>query len=119
VKSIDRPEGDRPRLDSADLESIARLMSGRTRIQCGKCQTWVRLTVEKRELRIGSTPDMSQIDPAQPSRPRLVFWCPMCFRQMGFIEGSEWASTEDEAAAAAGPTRWNHLELNEHDPDHR
>jgi hypothetical protein len=88
-------------------------------MQCGKCQGWVRLTVESRELRIGSSPNMSEIDSTQPGRPRLIFWCPHCFRIMGFVEGSEWSSEAEEQAASDGATRWNHLELNENDPDHR
>ncbi len=106
------PPGERLRLDSADLESLARTISGRIRVQCAKCQSMISLRVERRELRIKSSPDLSQIDPTQTSRPRLVFWCPHCMRIMGYVEGDEWADTRTEADASDA-TRWNHLELSE------
>ena len=102
--------GERLRLDSADLETLARTISGRVRIQCAKCQNMIPLRVERRELRIKSSPDLSQIDPTQTSRPRLVFWCPNCLRIMGYVEGDEWADAQTEADANDA-TRWNHLEL--------
>ena len=119
MKSIEAQQGDRPGLDSLDLARIARVISGRTRLQCAKCQNWIKLTVQTRELRMGSSPNLAAIDPSQPGRPRLVLYCCFCQRIMGFVEGDEWADDEEVAADADGPTRWNHLEIEENDPGRR
>lgn len=103
--------------DSNDLLRIARLFSGDIRVQCAQCREWLRLTVENRSLRLGSSPDLSQIDPDQPGRPRLMFYCMNCRRIMGFIEADHWVPEEqiDGVDEDGGATRWNHLELDDND----
>ncbi len=104
-------DADRLRMDSRDLEEIARLVSGRVHIQCPACRNWVKPSVLGRTLRMGSSPDLGAVDVKQPGFPRLYFVCG-CGKKPGFIQGDEWASG-DEADDLDAPTRWEHLEINE------
>lgn len=85
-----RPDLPRARLDSEDLIRLAHVLSGSLQLECPKCHMVLRPTVDNRELRMGSSPDLSAIDPRQPSRPRLVFHCTLCHRAIGFIQGDQW-----------------------------
>nr|CAA9252805.1 hypothetical protein AVDCRST_MAG63-2007 [uncultured Armatimonadetes bacterium] len=105
---IEPPE-QRVRLDSEDLQNLARLVSGRMQIECPRCRNWLRPTIEARELRIGSSPDLSAVDASQPGRPRLQFYCNRCQRVIGFVQGDDWA--DPERGRGDAPTRWGHLEL--------
>lgn len=84
-------------------------------VQCVGCREWVRLTIEARTLRMGSSPDLAAIDPTQPGRPRLIFYCLQCRRILGYVQADEWAVDARDAATAsvAVETRWDHLELEE------
>lgn len=113
MKPIEPGRADRPRIDTEDLKTLARLISGRLHLQCPQCKDWRKLTVEMRELRIGSSPDLSAIDARHPAYPRLVFLCSRCRRTLGFVQGEEW-SPADAGEAEDAPTRWDRLEI---DPD--
>ncbi len=90
-------------MDTDDLKRLAREMDGRITIHCGKCRNWQRLSLEARSLRFGSSPDLSAVDPNQPGRPRLQFYCTYCHRIIGFVT----ADAHDDPEG----TRWEHLEL--------
>jgi hypothetical protein len=111
VKPIEaRPDEPRQRLDSDDLLRLARTLSGRIQVECGKCRNQRKLDVQTRELRLGSSPDLSEIDPNQPGRPRIIFYCIFCHRIIGFIQGDEWSEGAGDTDGDA-PTRWDRLEL--------
>lgn len=103
-----RPDLARPELDSEDLIRLAHLLSGSLRVECPRCHVTLKPTVANRELRLGSSPDLSAIDPRQPSRPRLVFYCLNCQKITGFVQGERWSTGTDGEAS-----RWNHLEMDE------
>jgi hypothetical protein len=64
---------------------------------------------------MGSSPDLSALDPRQPSRPRLVFYCTLCQRVVGYVQGDSW--TAEKMDADAEGTRWSHLEMGESKPE--
>ena len=103
--------GRKEHMDSSDLQRLMRLISGRIHVYCGQCKNMNRLTVEAKELRMGSSPDMSQIDPTQPGRPRLIFYCGGCRKKIGFVQGDDWVTDETQRDDEADPTRFNRLEL--------
>jgi hypothetical protein len=109
----------RLRMDSDDLRRLARLISGRLTLHCPRCGDWRRLTVEAREIRYGSSPDLSAVDPRHPGRPRLQFFCMMCHRVIGYVQADEWAPDPAPGAGDADGTRWDRLELEDHDPRDR
>ena len=114
MKTIPAQPGEpRIALDSQDLERLARLLNGRIQVECGRCKNQRKLTVQGREMRLGSSPDLSEIDPNQPGRPRIVFYCATCQRVVGFIQGDTWAAAEGDAPRDDAPTRWDHLEWEE------
>jgi hypothetical protein len=109
-----RPELQRARLDSEDLIRLAHLFSGSLQLECPKCHTILKPNVTNRELRLGSSPDLSAIAPNQPSRPRLLFYCHLCQRPFGFLQGESW--TAEKLDSSAEGTRWSHLEMGEEPP---
>ena len=109
-----RPELQRARLDSEDLIRLAHLFSGSLQLECPKCHTRIKPTVANRELRMGSSPDLSAIDGRYPSRPRLLFYCTLCQHPIGFLQGDSW--TAEKLDSAAEGTRWSHLEMGEEPP---
>lgn len=106
-----RPDLKRAVLESEDLIRLAHLLSGSLKLECPQCRTMLKPTVANRELRLGSSPDLSALDPSQPSRPRLVFFCVFCSRQLGFLQGDVW--TKETREDGAEGTRWSHLEIEE------
>lgn len=103
------PDPNRPGLDSEDLFRLGQTLSRRLFLPCPRCTNHLQLTVESGGLRIGSSPDMTGVDPNQPGKPRLVFWCSTCMRSIGFVQGDAWtARTADDLTEQ---TRWNHLEI--------
>jgi hypothetical protein len=112
-KLPERGRPDRPRIDSDDLARLAEFLNGRITLCCPKCGNWVTMRLEMREMRFGSSPDLSAIDPSQPGRPRLQFWCTFCRRLIGHVQGDEWSASAKggEAAEGDGVTRWDRLEL--------
>ena len=90
-------------MDAEDLKRLAEVLTGRITVHCPKCQNWQRLSLESRSLRFGSSPDLSAINPDQPGRPRLQFYCTYCRRIIGFVTAD--AHEEPEG------TRWEHLEI--------
>jgi hypothetical protein len=112
VKAIPpRPDLPSARLDSEDLARLAHLLSGKLQLECPKCRIILKPSVINRELRMGSSPDLSALDPRQPSRPRLVFYCSLCQRLIGYVQGDSW--TAETMNADAEGTRWSHLEMGE------
>jgi hypothetical protein len=109
-----RPDLQHARLDSEDLVRLAHLFSGSLQLECPKCRVIMKPSVANRELRMGSSPDLSAIDPRQPSRPRLIFYCTLCQRPFGFVQGESW--TAERLDSAAEGTRWSHLEMSEENP---
>lgn len=108
------PDPDRPGLDSEDLFRLGQLLSRRLHLPCPRCRADLPLTVEGGGLRIGSSPDLSEIDPSKPGKPRLVLWCSHCMRSIGYVQGDSWsARTGDDLPERS---RWNHLELEEGSP---
>jgi len=112
VKSIPRVDPNEPRhpTSSDDLIRLAQQFNNLMRVRCHKCGQWVLLSIEARSLRLGSSPDLAAIDPRQPGRPRLVFYCCSCLQIIGFIQADHWAPEHVEADTA-GSSRWDHLEL--------
>ncbi|MDX1932047.1 MAG: hypothetical protein SFU56_05535 [Capsulimonadales bacterium] len=109
MKRIEPGEkSDRP-VTSDQLESLGRLFSRRMQIQCGYCKMRIQMTIEGGELRLGSSPDMTEINPEHRPKPRLVFYCGRCKRILGFIQGDVWSGEH----GAETPTRWDRLELEE------
>jgi hypothetical protein len=102
---------ERPALTSDQLVRLGQFLSGRFHLPCAHCgQEPLRLTVEGGELRIGSSPDLSEINPRLTSKPRLVFFCSKCKNIMGFVQGDVWSETPGDPPPS---TRWNHLEFDE------
>jgi len=109
-KLPDHGRPDRPRIDSDDLRRLAELLNVRITLNCPKCNNWVTMRLEMREMRFGSSPDLSAIDPSKPGRPRLQFWCNFCRRMIGYVQGDEWSAAAAEPDED-GVTRWDRLEL--------
>ena len=91
-------------MNAEDLKRLADEINGRISVQCPKCRTWRRLSLEMRGLRFGTSPNLSEIDPSQPGRPRLQFFCTSCSRMIGFV-------TADAPGEEPESTRWEHLEI--------
>ena len=104
-------------MNSEDLRRLAEWITGRITLRCPKCNDWRKLTLELRELRFGSSPDLSEIDARFPGKPRLVFWCSRCQRMIGYVQGDEWTAPPLEGDPEV--TRWDRLEIDQDDPDDR
>jgi hypothetical protein len=112
-----RGKPDRPRIDSDDLARLAEVLNGRITLNCPKCNNWVTMRLEMREMRMGSSPDLSAIDPNQPGRPRLQFWCTFCRRLIGHVQADQWSAGTGGAAEPDGVTRWDRLEIDGQSPE--
>jgi hypothetical protein len=104
------PKDDTP-VSAEQLVRLAHFITGRLFLECPGCGTFQRLKVGARQLRIGSSPDLSALDPNQISRPRLVFACAKCQRVLGYVQGDEWDAVGPGADGGDAPTRWDRLEL--------
>ena len=103
------PGGEQTPLDAEDLIRLGYLLSGRLQLECPRCQSTLKPTVESRELRIGSSPDLSALNPEYVSRPRLVFYCTRCQRTLGFVQGDHWNHVE------RGESKTNRIKVGEFD----
>ncbi len=111
MKPVDRGPEDRPRTDSEDLKRLARELSRRLHLQCPQCKDWRVLVAGTTDIKLGSSPDLSEINVEQTSKPRLYFFCTRCRRRIGFVQADEWAASDKEGAE--GVSRWDRLELEE------
>jgi len=110
VKRIAPEPKDSSPLTSDQLVRLAHFLSGRVHLECPNCGLFQRFTVGGGELRLGSSPDLSVLNPAHTSKPRLLFYCSRCRRVMGYVQGDTWSS---EMPDGTTPTRWDRLELDE------
>ena len=99
-------------LTSGDLIRLGQLLSGRVRMTCYGCRSSLKLSVGDRGLRLGSSPILTGVDDTQTGRPRLVFYCHLCRKIVGFVEADLW-QWDDGALKQPGDTRWDHLEFDE------
>jgi hypothetical protein len=99
----------RPGIDSEDLFRLGQMLSRRIHLTCPKCRAAIQPTAEGGSLRIGSSPDLGVLDPAQSGKPRLLLRCTHCLQVAGFVQGDQWTvrATED----LDEPDRWGHLEI--------
>lgn len=104
-----RPDLPPTQLDSEDLIRLAHLMSRRLQLECPRCHTTLKPSVAGREFRLGSSPDLSALDPQQTGKPRLVFFCYHCKRPIGHLQGDHWLAQHMDTDAES--TRWDHLEM--------
>ncbi len=109
MKRIEPGEKPAKPITSEQLVALGQMLSRRTQIQCSYCNMRILMTVEGGELRMGSSPDLSELNPANKPKPRLVLYCGRCKRILGFIQGDVWS----EDLSDEEPTRWDHLELEE------
>ena len=82
MKRIAPEPKDSSPLTSDQLVRLAHFLSGRVHLECPNCGLFQRFTVGGGELRLGSSPDLSVLNPAHTSKPRLLFYCSRCRRRM-------------------------------------
>jgi hypothetical protein len=109
VKRIDPAEKPIGPITSDQLVTLGQMLSRHMQLQCAYCNIRIHLTVEGGELRLGSSPDLREINPEHKPKPRLLFYCGHCKHILGFIQGDEWSPAEQ----VFEPTRWDRLELEE------
>ena len=99
-------------LTSGDLVRLAQVLSERLRMTCPVCKTSLKLSIPSGNLKLGTSPNLTGVDDSQKGFPRLVFWCTVCQKSLGFIQADLW-QWDDGALRKPSETRWDHLELEE------
>ena len=102
-------------LTSGDLVWLGQTLSGRLRLFCPTCKNHIQMTISSGNLKLGTSPNLTGLDSGQEGKPRLVLWCTICQRTLGFIQADLW-QWEDGVLKTPGDTRWDHLEIDEPTP---
>ncbi|MGC4045440.1 MAG: hypothetical protein QM758_16740 [Armatimonas sp.] len=102
-------------ITSGDLVRLGQALSGRLRLFCPTCKQNLRLTISSGNFKLGTSPNLTGVDNEQEGFPRLVLWCTICQRMLGFVQADMW-QWEDGVLKTPGDTRWDRLEIDEPTP---
>ena len=99
-------------LTSGDLVRLAQVLSERLRMTCPSCRTSLKLSLPSGNLKLGTSPNLTGVDDSQSGFPRLVLWCTICQKSLGFVQADLW-QWDEGALKKPGDTRWDHLEFDD------